>query len=116
MEKVVGEILACEYVLSTSLHGVIIAHAYKIPSLWIRKGYIDTDGFKFHDYFTSVDIPVYDGFANIEEILADEVSWKSCFERNRDKAQINNSLAEIQSGLLKCAPFPLKEKYQKLIL
>ena len=116
VSKVVSEIAACEYVLSTSLHGVIVAHAYQIPSLWIRKGYIDTDGFKFHDYFSSVGIPAYYGFDNIEEILADENGWMSCFERHRDKAEIRCSLPALQSGLLENAPFPLKEKYQKFIL
>ncbi|KEQ28195.1 hypothetical protein N180_00730 [Pedobacter antarcticus 4BY] len=116
IEKVVKEIMACEYVLSTSLHGVIVAHAYNIPSLWIKKGYIDTDGFKFNDYFSSVDIPFYDGLSNIEEILDSEDNWKSYFEEHKSKMLINNLLSEIQSGLLKSAPFPLKAKYKKMIL
>lgn len=44
--------------LSTSLHGVIVAHAYGIPVRWCiaskaRKG-IPGDGMKFEDYFQSV--------------------------------------------------------------
>lgn len=116
VNKIVNEIMACEYVLSTSLHGVIVAHAYNIPSLWIKKGYIDTDGFKFHDYFSSVDIPFYDGLSDIEGILENEDSWKACFEQNKDKILMNSLLSDIQSGLLRSAPFPLKEKYKKMIL
>lgn len=113
--RVTREIAACEYVLSTSLHGLIVAQAYDVPALWIKKGYIDTDGFKFHDYFSSVGIPLYDGIENIDEILDSEANWKQLIQDNSDKLLINNSLEEIQSNLLKVAPFPLKEKYKKCI-
>ncbi len=116
IEKVVGEITACEHVLSTSLHGLIVAHAYNIPSLWIRKGNIDTDGFKFHDYFSAVGIQSYDGYTAIDKILSNEASWQTLFLENSDKTLMNNSLENIQSELLKCTPFPLKRKYQKFIL
>lgn len=113
--KVIEEINNCEYVLSTSLHGVIVAHAYDIPALWIKKGDIHTDGFKFHDYFSSVDIKGYDGFENIADILKDEASWLQLFENNKEKSLINNSLAALQKRLLSKTPFILKDKYKKLI-
>jgi len=113
IEKVVNEISSCEYILSTSLHGVIVAHAYEVPALWIKKGYIDTDGFKFHDYFSSVDIPFYDGFEHFEQMLTEGEGWKVLFDEHKDKAGLNNSLKDIQKGLLKAAPFPLKEKYRQ---
>lgn len=115
VDRATQEISSCEYVLSTSLHGIIVAHAYGIPALWIKKGYIDTDGFKFHDYFSSVDIPFYDGFDQIDEILESEESCMSFFEEHADKANINNSLLSIQIKLLKAAPFPLKNKYKKFV-
>lgn len=115
VEKVISEIASCEFVLSTSLHGVIVAQAYGVPALWIKMGYIDTDGFKFSDYFSSVDIPLYNGFEDIEYILNNDDNWKSLFLDNMDKVNINNSLQDIQFDLLKSFPFPLKEKYQKLI-
>ena len=46
-------------IFSTSLHGLIISHAYGIPAIWIKAGNIGTDGFKFKDYFSSVNIPYY---------------------------------------------------------
>lgn len=114
IEHIIDEITACDYVLSTSLHGVIVPHAYDIPALWIKKGYIFTDGFKFEDYFSSVDIPSYKGFENIDEILQDENSWTQLMRNNQDKRLINNSLREIQLNLLKVAPFSLKDKYQNM--
>ncbi|SDL39766.1 polysaccharide pyruvyl transferase family protein [Pedobacter antarcticus] len=115
IEKVINEISACEFVLSTSLHGIIVAQAYNVPALWIEKGHIDTDGFKFHDYFSSVNIPFYDGFKDFDCILKNDQTWMQLFEQNRDKANINTSLDEIQSELLRSAPFPLKEKYRMII-
>ncbi|KAF5280088.1 hypothetical protein FQR65_LT15078 [Abscondita terminalis] len=84
VEEIVEEIAKCEYVLSTSLHGLIVAHAYGIPALWIKKGYIGTDGFKFKDYFSSVNIPFYDGFECLDEIFHPE-KWIELFNSNRDK-------------------------------
>ncbi|WP_437920452.1 polysaccharide pyruvyl transferase family protein [Sphingobacterium sp. LRF_L2] len=112
IKDVIDKICSCKYILSTSLHGLIVSHAYKVPALWIKKNYIDTDGFKFHDYFSSVDIPSYEGFENIEQILGVETVLETFFEENRDKALINNSLEKIQIALLKSAPFPLKKKYE----
>ena len=114
VEAITKEISSCQYVLSTSLHGLIVAHSYGTPALWIKKGYIDTDGFKFHDYFSSVGIPFYDGFKQIDEILRSEDSWLSFFKDHSDKSNINTSLLAIQLELLKAAPFPLKEKYRRL--
>lgn len=53
--KVIDQILECEVVASSSLHGLIIADAYKIPSIWIRFSNLITGGnFKFNDYYLSI--------------------------------------------------------------
>lgn len=58
IEAFIRELLSCEAVLSTSLHGVIVAHAYGIPVRWCvapkAKKRISGDGMKFEDYFQSV--------------------------------------------------------------
>lgn len=61
MELFVDELLECEAVVSTSLHGVILANAYGIPARWAYFSNspkpISGDGTKFIDYFRSVRTP-----------------------------------------------------------
>ena len=60
IERVVREILECEFILSTSLYGIMVAHAYGIPARWCRWSMNETgmgDGIEFDDYFRSVGLP-----------------------------------------------------------
>lgn len=54
VEKVVAAIANSEAVVSTSLHGIIIAHAYEVPWTWLRIGdkKLVGDQFKFEDFFS----------------------------------------------------------------
>lgn len=54
--QVIQQILSCEIILSTSLHGIIFSEAYEIPALMLTVGKpLHGDLFKFEDYFHSTD-------------------------------------------------------------
>lgn len=60
VEDVTRQILECEATISSSLHGIIVSHAYQIPSVWVKfSNNIFGDGIKYRDYLESVEIPFY---------------------------------------------------------
>lgn len=55
IENKIKEILECEYIISSSLHGIIIAHAYGIPAVHVKMSdRLYGNGVKFDDYAQSV--------------------------------------------------------------
>ena len=52
---VIDEILSCEIIASSSLHGLIVAEAYGIPNVWIESKNLIGGHFKFHDFFLSLE-------------------------------------------------------------
>lgn len=57
--KFIDDVLECETIASSSLHGLVLSDAYNIPNLWIKlSDGIGGNGFKFRDYFSSINKPV----------------------------------------------------------
>lgn len=55
--ETIKQITQCRHVVSSSLHGIILAHAYGIPAAWTEFSTgLKGDGIKFLDYYASVGI------------------------------------------------------------
>lgn len=53
LEPFLAELEKCDFVISSSLHGLIIADAYRVPNVWVKfgDGLVGGD-FKFLDYYS----------------------------------------------------------------
>ena len=55
IEEVIDLVCSCHRVISNSLHGLIVADAYGIPSRWVKfSDRILGDGTKYMDYYSSI--------------------------------------------------------------
>jgi hypothetical protein len=54
-QSVIAQIAACEIILSSSLHELVVADALCVPNQWVDAGRIHaTAHFKFHDYANAI--------------------------------------------------------------
>lgn len=112
VESVTAEIASCEYVLSTSLHGIIIAHSYNVPAIWMNYRGACCDGFKFRDYLSITGIDDYSPFESsdiLSFLLEDGV--EAFFTRYIELALPRNDLSAIRKSLLLSAPFDIEKRY-----
>lgn len=109
--SVTDKISSSDFVISSSLHGLIVAHSYNIPALWVNfdsNNKLAGDNVKFKDYFSSVGIEAYSPIyiQTLEPSFLENIKYE-----HHNKLYINFDLRKIQIELLKVAPFRLKEKF-----
>lgn len=96
--KVFKQIGSCETIISSSLHGLIIADSFHIPNLHMPVSKtLAGDGFKFEDYYSGFDLP-HDPF-----ILKDDVLPK--IQDIIDRYRITKSMIEQKKHEM-CQSFP----------
>ncbi len=92
-EEFVRELLMCDYILSSSLHGLILADAYGIKNKWVSfSNKVTGGGFKFRDYYSTTEakgescltIDSRDDFKNAVNKIEDYASVKS-FSESKDR-------------------------------
>ena len=78
-------VVSCDYIISSSLHGLIVSDSYGIPNIWARfSNKVCGGNFKFLDYFSSVERE------EIEPILIDKIDVFDYIEiQIKDKTKCN---------------------------
>lgn len=111
-EEVIDSFLICKNIISTSLHGLIVANAYQIDALWfeLQDNPLTNDNVKFLDYFSSVCIPEYAPFP-LDLQNFEVAKLVKLVQENGDCNSIKNDLSFIQNELLRVAPFVVKKGF-----
>ena len=92
--KVIDDILSCERIVSSCLHGLIVSEAYGIPATWVElSNNVLGSGFKFRDYASSTNREI---------------------EKGKELPPIPN-LKELQQGLIKAISEADLNKITKVI-
>jgi hypothetical protein len=92
---VVAEIASCEITYSSSLHGLIVSHAFGVPSIWMEATRnLDGDGTKFWDYIASCRV----GATQRKSLLASD------FAKTDDALAFLPDQSALQRGLLDNLP------------
>lgn len=105
VELVLKQINECDIIISSSLHGIIIPQAYRVPTL--RVSFTDKilgDGIKYQDYFDSVGIAEYSA-PIIKKASFKESEILNLVDKFSNYLHINEDLDKIQNDLLNCKPF-----------
>jgi len=104
VEKVIDEINQCNVTLSSSLHGLIVSHAYGVKSTWVEFGEpLIGDGTKFLDYFMA--------FEPKTQIKAVKIDSSFTIEDLISIAEIHEipKHSELTAGLVSSCPFYYKK-------
>ena len=81
----VDQILECDEIISSSLHGIIIAEAYGIKTKWVMYGdKIEGGEFKYQDYFLGTGRPIQEQNKRLDPIEnLKEIQKKIIFNLNQ---------------------------------
>jgi pyruvyltransferase len=100
VREVIRQICSCRLVISSSLHGLVVAESYGVPNFWLAPGpRVDGGRYKFDDYFSAFGVSREP--ASLDELLADlperTAAWRPL-----------PGLTSLQQGLLEAFLLPAR--------
>lgn len=94
--QVLEQISQCECIVSSALHGLIVADSLNIPNMWIEESQLHPGGMhKFLDYYSVYDSPPLSP-KKIQAILAEDKLTDIIFQQAISR---ENEIVKIQTGL-----------------
>ncbi|WP_051201336.1 polysaccharide pyruvyl transferase family protein [Christiangramia portivictoriae] len=103
VEEVTVQILSCKQTISSSLHGIIVSHAYGIPSVWVKfSDKIFGNDIKYKDYLQSVNLEHYQPEMLKSKLADDQILL--LLEKHVNLPEMKD-IKKLQEGLLKSCPF-----------
>lgn len=79
---IIEQITSCEFIISSSLHGLIVSDAYGVPNVWAEfSDNIWGNGFKYRDYYASINMNdvypvIIKDFNGFEQAMKFKEKWK----------------------------------------
>lgn len=107
IETVIDQMNSANRILSSSLHGVIVAHAYRIPVLWVKfsdKIIGSSHNYKFHDYFEGIQSDYYDAI-EFRNGVPSEAEVSKLFDKYSQNIYASDKLENVAAKLLDACPF-----------
>ncbi|MBI9042241.1 polysaccharide pyruvyl transferase family protein [Lutibacter sp.] len=101
-----NEILRCKKIVSSSLHGIIVAHTYQIPAVWQKfSDKVFGDNIKYEDYMESVALPFYQPSIRTTEYT--QLELEALFT-NYPSLPTVQTIEQLKKGLMDVCPFKSK--------
>lgn len=103
VESKTSEILSCKKIISSSLHGIIVAHTYQIPAVWQKfSEKVFGDDIKYQDYMESVSMPFYKPTIRTKEYTNNELEKLFVTYPSLPSIHI---IEQLKKGLMDVCPF-----------
>lgn len=99
VKQVLEEIASCEFVLSSSLHGLIVADSYGVPNQWLAMGRNPWKEYKYQDYYSSF------GLDDPHPVTPEQIRMDPAWSIEASIGEYSRpGLQSLQEGLIKVFP------------
>ncbi|WAC03922.1 polysaccharide pyruvyl transferase family protein [Lacinutrix neustonica] len=110
IEATTNQFLKCDTIVSSSLHGIIVAHAYGIPAVWQKfSEAVFGDDIKYQDYFESVQLQPYQSKVIEEKMTLETLQQVLNATESLPKQKVIDDLCD---GLMAVCPFKKEIKHE----